>query len=550
MLRKNRYRINVLKKLRPFTIGVRKLFAANFAAAVAGLALTLILPRFYSLFIEKVILGRKIDLLLPVILGYILIQLANTGIAFLRKHCGYRINNQVTVKMKEKILHTLLHRPFPEYETINAGEQKMTMDDAVVKMCDFTNTQTVEYVINLCRTIILFALLLLLEWHLTLILAATIPLTFWLNHRIGKAIKKNKEESWHNDQDFGAWIYSSLEGWREIRALNLEETCQNNFISYAKRDMELFRVWIEFWVLRVLIIPHIKDDFFMQFLLYFLGGLLIFRGNITIGGLLVFAQYYTQLVGCVQDVVNADTELQANTVSYDRALAAMEETATENIFLKTEIRNFHLSFDHVSFAYADTDPEVLADFSMEIGQGERVGIVGGSGRGKTTLLKMIVGMLEPTRGRILLGGEDLKDISLHALHRKVGFVMQENRLFNTTIHENLLYGNEQASREDMIQACQKANIDSFIQGLPDGYETVIGEKGIKLSGGQKQRLVLARLFLRDVDMYIFDEATSALDQNSENIVQQAVNHIGQDKTILVAAHRASSLNLCDRLITL
>lgn len=550
MFKKIKYRIYVLKKLQPLAIGVRKLFAINFAAAVVGLALTLILPQFYSLFIEKVILGRKIDVLLPVILGYILIQLANTGIAFLRKHISYRINNQVTVKMKEKILHNLLHRPFPEYETINAGEQKMLMDDAVVKMCDFTNAQTVEYLINLCRMIVLFVLLLFLEWRLTLILTVTIPLTFWLNHLIGSAVKRNKEESWENDQAFGAWIYSSLEGWREIRALNLEKTCQKTFVTYAKRDMELFSEWIEFWVLRVMIIPHIKDHFLMQFLLYFLGGLLIFRGNITIGGLLVFAQYYTQLVTCVQDVVNADTELHANTVSYDRALAAMEETITENPSLKTKIGSCHLSFDHVSFTYADTDTEILSDFSIDIRQGERVGFVGSSGRGKTTLLKLIVGMLEPTKGKILFGGDDLQDLSLHALHRKVGFVMQENMLFNTTIHENLLYGNEDASREDMIQACQKANIDSFIEELPDGYETVIGEKGIKLSGGQKQRLVLARLFLRDVDMFIFDEATSALDQNSESIVQQAVSHIGRDKTILVVAHRASSLSLCDRLITL
>lgn len=550
MLTKIKYRINVLKKLQPYAIGVRKLFAANFAAAVVGLVLTLILPQFYSLFIEKVILGRKIDFLFPVILGYILIQLANTGIAFLRKHCGYRINNQVMVKMKEKILHNILHRPFAEYETINVGEQKMTMDDAVAKMCDFTNVQTVECLINLCRMIVLFVLLLFLEWRLTLILVATIPLTFWLNHLIGDAVKKNGEETWKNDQAFGAWIDSSLAGWREIRALNLEKTCKKTFISYAKRDMELFRVWIEFWVLRVMIIPHIKDDFFMQFLLYFLGGLLIFRGNITIGGLLVFAQYYTQLVGSVQDVVNADTELQANTVSYDRALAAMEETVAENTSLKTEIGDCHLSFDHVSFAYTDADTEILTDFSMEIGQGERVGIIGESGKGKTTLLKMIVGMLKPTKGRIVFGGDDLRDVSLQALHRKVGFVMQENMLFNTTIHENLLYGNEHASREDMIQACRKANIDRFIQELPDGYETVIGEKGIKLSGGQKQRLVLARLFLRDVDMFIFDEATSALDQNSESIVQQAVSNIGRDKTILVVAHRESSLNLCDRFITL
>lgn len=550
MLKKIKYRIYVLKKLQPLAVGVRKVFVINLAAAIVGFVLMLILPQVYSLFIEKVILGKKIHFLLPVILGYILVQLANTGVAFLRKRCQYRIDNQVTVKMREKMLHNMLHRPFVEYDKINVGEQKMTMDDAVVRMKDFTNIQTVEYLINVCKMVVLFILLFVLEWHLTLILVAAIPLTFWLNHLIGKVFKKNGEDSWENDQAFGAWIYSSLNGWREIRALNLEESCQKTFVSYAKRYMELFSIWIEFWVLRFLIIPRIKDDFLMQFLLYFLGGLLIFRGNITVGALLVFAQYYTQLVGCVQDVVTADTDLQINTVFYDRALAALEETVEENKDKKEEIGECSLSFQHVSFAYEDADSDILTDFSMEIRRGERVGIVGESGKGKTTLMKMIVGMLEPTKGKILFGGDDLQDLSLPALHRKIGFVMQENRLFNTTIHENLLYGNEHATSEEMIRACQKANIDSFIEELPDGYETVIGERGIKLSGGQKQRLVLARLFLRDVDMFIFDEATSALDQNSESIVQQAVESIGRDKTILVVAHRTSSLSLCDRLITL
>lgn len=550
MFKKIKYRILVMKKLQPMTAGVRKWYGINLAAAIAGLALMLLLPQFYSLFIEKVILGRKIQLLFPVVLGYILIQAANTGIAFLRKQCQFRIDNQVSVKMKEKMLHNMLQRPFAEYDKINAGEQKMTMDDAVVKMEDFTNIQTVEYSINVCRMIVLFVLLCFLEWHLTLILVVSIPLTFWLNHIIGKVFQKNGEESWENDQAFGAWIYSSLNGWREIRALNLEETCQKTFVSYARRYMELFSVWIEFWVLRFLIIPRIKDDFLMQFLLYFLGGLLIFRGNITIGALLVFAQYYTQLVGCVQDVVTADTDLQANMVFYDRALAAIEETVTGDSGKKTEIGECSLSFRNVSFAYDDADSEILTGFSMEIRQGERVGIVGESGRGKTTMLKMIIGMIQPTKGEIVFGGDDLRELSLQALHRKIGVVMQENMLFNTTIHENLLYGNENASREDMVQACKKANIDSFIRELPEGYETVIGEKGIKLSGGQKQRLVLARLFLRDVDMFIFDEATSALDQNSESIVQQAVESIGRDKTILVVAHRQSSLSLCDRLVRL
>lgn len=550
MLKRIMYRVNVLKRIRWTAFGVRKLFVVNFLAAVISLVLTLVLPVIYGIFIEKVILGGKIKVIIPVILGYVVIQLADSGIAFMRNHCWYRINSQVTLKMREKILFNLLHRPFADYEKINIGEQKMIMDEAVMKMCDFTNAQTVDYLIDYCKMIIFLGLLFFLEWHLALILVAAIPVTFWMNHIIGKKSKRNSDESWENDQTMGAWIYASINGWREIRALNLEEECEKRFVMYAKKDARLHIVWLEYWVARVLIIPKIKDEFLMQFLLYFFGGLLIFKGNITIGALLVFAQYYTLLVDTIQRIVTADTDLQVNTTYYERALAALEEKVTEDRGGDREVENCDLIFQNVSFSYEEGKAHVLHDFSMEIKQGERVGIVGGSGRGKTTLLKMIVGMLEPTKGTIWFGGEKLSNLSLHMIHRKVGFVLQENMLFNTTIRENLLYGNENATEEEMQQACKKACIDEFIQKLQDGYDTVIGENGIKLSGGQKQRLVLARLFLRDVDMYLFDEATSALDQNAEQMVQQAICNISRDKTIIVVAHRESSLRLCDRRIVL
>lgn len=544
------YRINVLKRIQSLVFGVRKLFFVNLFAAVISLVLALMLPAIYSIFVEKVILGGKIKLLIPVVLGYVVIQLANTGIAFLRNYCGYRINNQGTVKMKEKILYNLLHRPFTDYEKINVGEQKMTMDDAVMRMCDFTNTQTVEYAIDYCKMMVLLVLLFIMEWRLALVLVFAIPLTFWLNHIIGKKSKRYNDEDWENNQRMGAWIYSCLNGWRELRALNLEETCQNTFETYAKEHSRIHTIWLRYWVASVLIIPKIKDEFVMQFLLYFLGGILIFNGNITIGVLLVFAQYYSQLVDTVQRVVVADADLQVNTTFYEKALTAMEEKIAENHREKKEVRSFDLVFEHVAFSYETDAADILHNFSMEIKQGERVGIVGESGKGKTTLLKMIVGMLEPTEGTIRFGGEDLRNLSLQMIHRKIGFVLQENMLFNTTIRENLLYGNENATQEQMVQACEKAYIDEFIQSLPDGYETVIGERGIKLSGGQKQRLVLARLFLRDVDMFIFDEATSALDQNAEFMVQQAIRNIDRDKTIIVVSHRKSSLSLCDRQIVL
>jgi len=553
MIQKWKYRWDMVQKLQIYAIGVRKWFFVNFVMTVIGMILALILPWFYQMFIEDVILGQKLSYMVLVAAGYLIIQLLATGIAFVRNFCQYTINNQVVVVMRSKILENALKRSFREYDKINVGEYKMVMDEAMVKMCDFTNAQTSEYVIHCGTMLILLVLLFFMEWHLSLILLPAIFITFWLNHINGEGEKKNGEYGWENDQAWGGWIYSSISGWREVKALNLEKECEKKFLFYAEEYIKYFRIFIEHWVTRVFIIPKLKDEFLMQFLLYFLGGILIFRGDLTIGGLLVFAKYYSMIVETIQKIVVCDTDLQVNTVYYRHVLDYLEsESKPEKIWKMPQPENVSgdIELRHVSFQYEEEEAQVLHDFSMKISQGERVGIVGESGKGKSTILKLLAGMLEPTEGVVLFGGRPLEELSLQAVHQQIGFVLQDNFLFNTTIRENLWYGKEQATEDEMRQACKKACIDDFICSLPDGYDTVIGEKGIKLSGGQKQRLVLARLFLKDVKFYIFDEATSALDQRAETIIQQSIQNIGRDKTIIIVSHRESSLRLCDRLVYL
>ena len=176
--------------------------------------------------------------------------------------------------------------------------------------------------------------------------------------------------------------------------------------------------------------------------------------------------------------------------------------------------------------------------------------MGKSGCGNTTVLKLMMGMLTPGKGRVFFAGADVREIDLTAMHGRIGFIMQESMLFNASIRENLRYGKEDATDEEMEAACRKAFIYDFIRGLEDGLDTVIGERGVRLSGGQRQRIVLARLFLRNVDVFVFDEATSALDQYSESVVYDAIRNIARDKTIIIVAHRESSVALCDRRIWL
>ena len=540
----------VLKKISLYAESVKKLFFLKLVCGLVMLASSFLLPIFYGQFIEDVILGRNLSILVHIVASCIVIQLVNSLVSFANNYCTYRMNNTATVAIRLKIIDNKLKQDFSRYDNINPGNEKMVVDDAVFKLCDFSGVQSTDYFISLGKTIFLGVALFVMEWRLALVLILAVPVSFLLNHMNGKKAKKNNTETWENDKAWGDWIFTSIWAWREIRAMNQEKRFQRKFFEYSRKYSKLFRTYTQFWVTRRFTIPKIKDEFLMQFVLYFLGGVLIYHGNITIGTLLVFAQYYAMLAEAIQTVVNTDTDLQINSVQYDKAIAAFEEEIEVDETKAKEIPNCNLKFVHVTFRYPEGNTDILEDFSMEIKQGERVGIVGESGKGKTTLLNLIVGMLNPTEGKIMFGEKELSQLDLRSVHKKVGFVLQENMLFNTTIRENLLYGNENATEEEIKDACEKAYISDYIESLPEKYDTVVGEKGIKLSGGQKQRIVLARLFLRDVDMFIFDEATSALDQRAENLIQNAIRSIGEDKTIVVVSHRESSLKLCDRLIYL
>jgi ABC-type bacteriocin/lantibiotic exporter with double-glycine peptidase domain len=333
-----------------------------------------------------------------------------------------------------------------------------------------------------------------------------------------------------------------------VKALNLTLRQKRQYTRFLHNHALYYAKWINFWTARRLVIPKIKDEFFMRFGLYFIGGFLIMRGQLKISDLLIFAMYYETLSGAIKSVSSADADLQSNMPYTDRLMEELKRNGevTEGGIIPDSTHTIELK--NVSFSYSNTDKEVIHHLDLRIDKGERVAITGKSGCGKTTLLKLITGMVAPTAGEVYFSNVSLREIDLCEMHSRIGFVMQENILFNTTVRENLLYGKETASEQELRGACEKAYILPFIEGLPNGFDTVIGERGIKLSGGQRQRLILARLFLRDVSVFIFDEATSALDQYSENIVHDAIRSIAKDKTIIVVAHRESSIRLCDRKI--
>lgn len=549
MVNKMKYRLRVLKKFSQYANGVKRFFIMNAFIGLAIMALSFITPFLYKLFINEVILRGKLNIMVFVAAGYLGLFLTDTGLKYLKNYGSNRLVNRTLFRVKLKIWRGYFTMPFNEIDSKSIGDMKMRLDDDINQITAFSGAQSVDYLTSCVTLITGVVLLFLIEWRLCLFSIIAIPFTFWADHMLSKKERVVNESIRNNHERMSSWLHNTVQGWREIKAFNLQKNQSIRFVRFLHKLALDNAVWINYWVARVLIIPKIKDEFFMQFGLYFLGGLLIISGKMKIGDLLVFALYYNMVSGAVNNISSQDAELQANMPFTDRLL---EELSKNNRTLNNKkIPNGDGSIElrNVTFTYPKINKSVLSNFNLKIKKGERVAIIGKSGSGKTTVLKLITGMLTPSTGNVIFSGVDLKEADLASIHRRIGFVMQENVLFNASIRENLNLGKPDASEDEMLNACRKANIYNLIKGMPTGLDTVIGERGIKLSGGQRQRMALARLFLRDVDIFIFDEATSALDQQSESVIHDAIRSVSEDKTIIVVAHRLSSVSLCNRQIT-
>ena len=543
------YRLEILRNLYPYAYGVKRYWGILFVFSALTVVMEFVIPLIYKFFINDVILSANLSKLYIVIAGYLITYLVGALSGYIKIWSQNTVVNTILYRVRQKILKNYMDFPFSEYETACVGDMKMRIDDDTNQINEFAYRQTISYMIS-CATIVISAVILFdTNWILAMFSVIAIPLTFWLDNLISKYEKVVTKERRENSQIMSSWLHAYVQGWREVRALNLAKHEMRYYYQLFHKDMIYNAKWINFWTARALIIPKIKDDCFMQFGLYFIGGLLIIAGNLKISDLLVFASYYSLLSNAVQAVSTSNADLQSKMPYTDHLMESLVSKAEDmhNVGIIPD-RSHTIILQNVSFKYPDAEKDVVKNLNLTIEKGERVAIVGKSGSGKTTLLKLITGMLRPTEGQIFFSGVDMQSIDISAMHSRIGFVMQENILFHTTIKENLLYGKKEATDKELWEACRKACIYDFIMNLPEGMNTTIGEKGIKLSGGQRQRLVLARTFLQNIDIFIFDEATSALDQYSESIVQDTIENISKDKTIIVVAHREFSIRICDRVV--
>jgi ABC-type multidrug transport system fused ATPase/permease subunit len=491
-------------------------------------------------------LSRLPRLIAALVGVYALWQFADFGDMYLRHVLGERFILDLRVRLYAHLQRLSLSF----FEGTSTGELMSRVTNDVNAMEQFVTHGVPLTVVDLLRLVGASIVLLILDWRLAL--AVLIPLPFVavalrvFNERVQPIYKRVRERL----GDINARLQDNLAGIRVIQAFEREvgelEAFREVSHRYFEERVRAIRTWSYFFPTL-----HFLTNLGTALVLAF-GARAVVGERISIGTLFTFLAYMTSFYEPVRRLTQVDDTFQQAIAAGRRIFELLdEEPSVQNApeALELEGARGEVLFEDVHFRYGEGD-EVLHDIDFHMASGEVVALVGPSGAGKTSIANLLCRFYDPGHGRILLDGHDLREIDLPSLRQHIAVVLQDTFLFNTTVRENICYGKPAASDEEMVAAARAAYAHDFITELPEGYDTEIGERGVRLSGGQKQRLALARAILTDPRILILDEATSSVDAEAEYLIQQALNEVLKGRTALVIAHRLSTIRSADKIIAL
>lgn len=477
--------------------------------------------------------------------------LLQTLVGFYVDYRGHALGAQMESDMRAELFDHYQKLSFRFYDEQRTGQLMSRITHDLLSLAELYHHGPEDYIIYLVKFIGAMVILLQVNAQLALAVFLFLPVlvvfTLALNGRLNIAFKRNKQRI----SEVNAQVEDNLAGIRVVKSF------ANEGIEIAKFALENQRF-----------LDSRNNTYKNEAYLYqgvslltqlitvtvvVLGAASILGGSFDLADLITFLLYTGYLVEPIQKLIHMTEQFQDGITSFERFMDIMEiepDITDSPQAVDLERVKGQVEFQGVGFKYRDGHANVLNNINLRVQAGEYVAVVGSSGVGKTTLCSLIPRFYEVSEGRVLVDGVDIRHIRLQSLRRQVGVVQQDIYLFAGTVFENIRYGKPGASREEVIEAAKKANAHEFILQLPNGYDTDIGQRGVKLSGGQKQRLSIARVFLKDPPILIFDEATSALDNESERVVQESLESLARDRTTLVIAHRLSTIRNARRIIVL
>ena len=516
--------------------------------SLISLPLSLISPKFFQLLVDEVMYQKNGSMFWIVVLGMLSVFILRLIIDGLSLKQSNRIHNSFVYQLRKDVFDKYKKSPIPFIEKKEVGELKLRMIDDIDVLGNFVGDQIVSYIYGLLLLIFTIVTSVRISWQMTLFCILILPFVFIVDSLIGNGTRRINTEIRNVNSKYNTSTHNSLQFWREIKLHGAEQLFIERFHGFCVALARLGLKSIRYWAYQE-VFSDFKSNYLTKVLVYIIGAFFVAKQQISVGTLILFSEYFSMLFSVMESLNAKRIVLKTNTPYYERVFDTFSfpEECKETIRLKTIEQG--ICFKNVWFSYSETLP-ILKDINLLINKGDYVAIIGKTGCGKTTFTKLLLGLYETKRGAILIDNVDIRKISRENLSELIGVVMQDNYLFNTSIRENLLIANESATEQEMIEACEKANIHDFILEQPKGFDTVIGERGVKLSGGQKQRISIAVALLRKPQVLIFDEATSALDRQSEDIINDTINRISEDVTVIVIAHKPETVLRAKKVVVM
>ena len=489
-----------------------------------------------------------VNALIPIALALLTMYIIQSLCKYYVSYQGHMMGANMERDMRQQLFDHYEKLSFSYYDQNNSGQMMSKLVSDLFDIAEFAHHGPENLFISLIKIVGSFTFLFIINWKLAIPMVVLVFLMFLFSMSQNKRMQATFMENRRKIGDVNASLQDTLSGIRVVQAFANEEVERNKFqksnhaFLISKRNnyscMGNFKGW----------------NLFFQGMMYLVtlvfGGYLIAHGQMQAGDLAMYALYIGIFISPIQILVELTEMIQKGLSGFRRFLSVVETEpdikdspgakVLENV-------NGDVSFENVSFHYSDDDALVLSNLSFKIPAGRSIALVGPSGSGKTTICSLLPRFYDVTDGRITIDGHDVRGLTLKSLRSQIGIVQQDVYLFCGTIRENISYGKPDATADEIIEAAKKANIHDFIEELPDGYDTFIGERGTRLSGGQKQRISIARVFLKNPPILILDEATSALDNESERYIQESLEELAKDRTTITIAHRLSTIRNADEI---
>lgn len=548
--------MGIIKRYLAFVKPYRWKIVGTLIIGIIKFAIPLLIPFLMKYVIDDIITANHLGaddktsrLFITMAIMLFIFVILRPPIEYYRQYFAQWTASRILYDIRDRLFTHIQKLSFKFYSNTRAGEVISRVINDVEATKDFVITGLMNLWLDAATVVIAMAIMFTLDVPLTLVSLAVFPLyMFSVRFFFGNLRKLTRERS-QALAEVQSYLHERVQGMSVIKSFAIEDHEQTQF---DKNNTNFLQKALDHtsWTAKAFAVVNTITDIAPLIVIAY-AGYQVIHGNLSIGTMVAFMGYVERLYNPLRRLMNSSTTLTQSIASMDRVFELADvkydiDDAPDAVEVG-KVRG-NIRFDNVSFAYSEKENLVLHDINLNVKEGETIALVGMSGGGKSSLVSLIPRFYDVTKGAVLLDGIDIRKFKVRSLRDKIGMVLQDNILFSDSVKTNILLGKPDSTDEEVIMAAKAANAHEFIMNLPNGYDTTVGERGVKLSGGQKQRIAIARVFLKNPPILILDEATSALDLESEHLIQEALDKLAKNRTTFVIAHRLSTITHADRIV--